>query len=120
MFSIYHIGRTTSPFALPYSDSESLIVYTEVKSGRTPIEFDALLLLALPLLLTLAKFDADETWPCDQRWPFAAGLVLLTLLSYFRQPFISLTSVSMSKAKRVYRFISGCRVSIAYCSSCNI
>lgn len=30
-----------------------------VKSGRTPLEFEALLLFALPLLLTLQKFVAE-------------------------------------------------------------
>ena len=33
-----------------------------MKSGRTPLALDALLLLALPLLLTLAKLDAEATY----------------------------------------------------------
>ena len=67
MISIYQhllVEGIIFPFLFPLPCYESLVhIYCMVvKSGRTPFEFEAELLLALPLLLTLAKFEEEATY----------------------------------------------------------
>lgn len=68
MISIYQFSQIEGIvfpflFPLPYLWKLSpLIVCMVVKSGRTPFELEALLLFALPLLFTLAKFEEETTY----------------------------------------------------------
>ena len=57
MLSFSVIARTILPFGTMLPIMEDLFAWS--KSGRTPLELDALLLFALPLLLTLAKLEAE-------------------------------------------------------------
>ena len=67
MISIYQFSQIEGIvfpffFPLPYSWKLSpLFICMVVKSGRTPLALEALPLLALPLLFTLAKFEEETT-----------------------------------------------------------
>jgi len=54
----YYTERIIFPFPKPYAVDDNQHC-TAVKSGRTPLELDALLVLQLLLLFTFAKFVAD-------------------------------------------------------------
>ena len=58
-----------------------------VKSGRTPLAFEAPLLLALPLLLTLAKFAEETTY---KDYP------LIIIFLYFLKTYCQFVEVILS------------------------
>ena len=114
MISIYQFAPKGWLF-LSHCCTQNPVKCAVVKSGRTPFELEALLLFALPLLLTLAKLDAFSKVTPKYHIFFKC---FRNLLSDCRNFLIIWNSASTSRTMFIYLFLSAGRTSAIYWSSC--